>query len=72
MKIDKSQANKWRKIPVVSFYNMRKLYPNSSNECWSQWFYVARFWNGKIIKIMIRHWCLSFDFRRNWLADMSA
>ena len=36
----------------------------------NKWFDVGRVWGGRIIEVRVKHHQLSFDFRRNWLADM--
>lgn len=60
----------WRIVPKVRFTNYRKLYPQGGENCWKQWVSVSRRWRGRIININVRHFQLSLDFRRNWIADM--
>jgi hypothetical protein len=68
MKAIKRFLVNWRVIPLVTYTNFKVEYPHS--DCWSKWFSVERYWGGKIICICVRHRQLSFDFRRNWIADM--
>ena len=60
--------SKWRLIPRLSYVNYAKEYPQS--QCWKTWFYIHRFWGGRIINIGILSRALVLDFRRDWLADM--
>jgi len=41
-----------------------------SDTAFQRWFYISRFWSGKIIYIGIKHWCISLDFRVNWIRDL--
>jgi hypothetical protein len=59
-----------RLIPKVYFINYRKEFPNMVDNCFNEWFTIQRFWYGRIININIKHYCLKFDFRKNWLLDM--
>lgn len=69
MSIDRSQANRMRLIPRIEYVNFRKSYPTMGN-CFTRWFSIKRFWRGNIICISVKHHQLSFDFRKNWMADM--
>jgi hypothetical protein len=59
----------WRFIPRVTYTNFKAEYP-SSGTAFHSWFSVTRFWHGRIINISIKWHQISFDFRRNWIADM--
>ena len=62
---------KWRIIPKISYCNFKKEYPNlNTDTAFNQWFYAQRFWGGRIIDVGIKYHVLSFDFRKNWIADM--
>ena len=61
---------KWRLIPKIRFTNYRKEYPNMSINCFKDLFSIQRWWRNRIIDISVKHYTLSFDFRRNWLMDM--
>ena len=61
--------NKWRLIPKIRYTNYIKQFPNS-RDIWQKWFAVGRLWSGRIIEINVKHHALTFDFRKNWLADM--
>lgn len=69
MNIDKSQANRWRILPKISYTNWRKQ-PGVPSFLWKQWFLVKRFWGGRIIYIQVRNHQIELDFRKNWVADM--
>lgn len=38
--------------------------------CFKEWFYIRRYWRGKLIHIGIRHHALVIDIRKNWISDM--
>lgn len=56
--------------PVISYTNFRKAYGGDAAKAFRSWFSIRRYWGGKIINVSVRHYQLSFDFRKNWLADM--
>lgn len=60
-----------RLIPKIHFVNYKKEFPNMTDGCFIKWFSIQKFWYGKIININIKHYTLSFDFRKNWLLDMA-
>jgi hypothetical protein len=57
-------------IPKINYTNFRKEYGICGAMAFKRWFYFERFWSGKIINIGIKHFHVSFDFRKNWLMDM--
>lgn len=59
-----------RIVPRVRLINFRKLYPDHYR-AFSRWFSVRRYWHGKILVISVKYFTVSFDFRRDWLADMA-
>lgn len=61
---------KWRIIPRVSYTNFRKEYGKNAAGAFRSWFFVRRYWGGRIINAGIRHHVVSFDFRRCWLNDI--
>jgi hypothetical protein len=70
MKYNRSFLSRWRILPQVLYTNFRKVYPNMSEDCFIKWFCVERYWGNQIINVCVKHHQLSFDFRRNWIADM--
>lgn len=66
--MSKRWAIRW--LPRVRYTNYKKQYENI-NGVFNQWFLFSRYWNSRIIKISILHHEISFDFRLNWLADMT-
>ena len=60
----------WRWIPRVTYANYHKAFPTMPKNTFSKCFEVGRVWGGRIIDVRVKHHQLSFDFRRNWLADM--
>lgn len=64
-----SQARRWRILPSIYFTNYRKTSPNAGN-CFKRWFSVTRFWGWKLIYITVKHFQVTLDFRKNWVADM--
>lgn len=64
------EVGRWRFIPRISYTNFRKEYSlPRRNLAFREWFSVKRYWGGRIINVCVRHFQLSFDFRKNWLAD---
>lgn len=59
-----------RLTPKISFINYRKEFKNISNNCFSKLFSISKYWKGRIVNVEVKHYCLSFDFRKNWLLDM--
>jgi len=64
----KSQANRWRILPSISYTNWHNQ-PNVPRHLWKQWFKIKRYWSGKLIYIQVRHHQIVLDFRKNWIAD---
>ena len=56
-------------LPKITFTNFHKEYP-SSKGAFKAWFSFCRYWRGRIFSITVKHYQLSFDFRKNWLIDM--
>jgi hypothetical protein len=56
-------------IPKIQFTNYRKEFPNMSENCMKQLLSVNRYWSGGIIVIGIKHYSISLDFRKDWIAD---
>jgi hypothetical protein len=65
-----STRRKWRLWPSVTYTNYRKACPTLGPGCFRDWLAIRRYWSGRIISVCVRHHELSFDFRRNWIADM--
>lgn len=61
----------WRLIPRVRFINYRKCYPDAHPDCFTKWLSVTRWWHGRVITICFKALAVSFDFRRDWVADMN-
>ena len=62
-----------KRIPSITFINYYKEMPGlKSTNAFTRWLYCEKRWSGNIIYIGIKHWCLEFDFRKNWLNDMKA
>ena len=53
----------------VKYVNYRKEFPTLTNS--TRWFSFDRYWSGKLIHVSVKHHCLIFDFRKNWLEDMA-
>ena len=66
----KDEMRDWRWIPRVTYANYHKAFPTMPKNTFSKCFEVGRVWGGRIIDVRVKHHQLSFDFRRNWLADM--
>jgi hypothetical protein len=60
---------KKRIIPKIRFINYHKAV-SASKGIWNKWFCIERWWGGSIVNVRAKHYCLSFDFRKNWLSDM--
>lgn len=59
-----------RLIPKIRFTNYRKEFPNISSDAFQTPFRINRYWRNRIIEIHIKHYSVSFDFRKNWVLDM--
>ncbi len=53
----------------ISFINYRKSFPTMVGG-FNKWFQIKRFWSGRIININVKHYAISLDLRKNWIADM--
>ena len=53
----------------IEYVNYNKEFPKA--KCWKKWFSLKRYWSGKIWHIGIKHHCLVFDFRYDWISDMT-
>ncbi len=53
----------------LRYTNMKKEFPNI-RDCFHNWFSFCRFWDGRLIKIGIKHHVLTIDLRRDWISDM--
>lgn len=53
----------------ISYCNYRKQYPNIG-PCFADWFYIRKYWSGKLIHIGIKHHCVVLDLRGDWVSDM--
>ena len=56
-------------IPKISFTNYHKEFPITKG-IWNEWIKINKAWGGSILEIRCKHWQLSLDFRKNWMADM--
>ena len=54
----------WRLIPRVRIINWKKE-PYYNNKLWQR-FRVQIDFGGRIVSILLKHYLLEFDFRRNW------
>lgn len=64
-------TSKRRVVPRVSYTNFKRLYPEHY-KVFRHWFAVSRYWGGRLINVTVKHHQVTFDFRRDWLADMRA
>ena len=55
----------------VRYINYRKVFPNISKRCFTQWFLFERLWLNKIWQFSIKHHTIEFDFRKDWVSDMT-
>lgn len=61
---------RFRILPRVSYTNFRKEGCSPSKTAFNSWFSFDRYWGGAIWNFTVKHHQISFDFRRNWVADM--
>ena len=64
-----SELSKRRWWPRVHYTNYQNKYGPAGG--FKRWFYIDRFWYGRIIHIGVRHYAITLDFRGDWLADMA-
>lgn len=59
-------------MPKIKFINYHNKFPwiKESGTAYTRWFSFDRYWMGKIWQITVKHYAISIDFRRNWIADM--
>jgi len=69
MSFDIRKACRWR-FPKVSYTNYRKEFPGLGESAFTKWFWLRRYWSGRIWNFGIKHHQISLDFRLSWLDDM--
>lgn len=60
-----------RLIPKIRFTNYKREFPKMGKDCFSKPFWFQRMWRGRLVEIFIKHYSVTFDFRKNWLLDMA-
>lgn len=56
-----------RLFPLVSYHR----FDGVARRAFRRWFSVSRYWGGALWMVTVKHHQITFDFRRDWLADMS-
>jgi hypothetical protein len=60
---------RWRLIPLVTLTNWRNE-EYYRPEIGAPLLAVRRFWGGRIIHVIVKHYDLCLDFRHSWQDDM--
>jgi hypothetical protein len=57
----------------ITYTNFRKEFPVIRNDrkAFSKWFYIDRYWSGKLIHIGIRHHMVCLDFRGDLFEELT-
>ena len=57
-----------RKINKIRFINYRKAVSANS---FKKWFYIRRYWSGRLIHIGVRHYAIAIDLRGDFFEEMT-
>lgn len=55
----------------ISYTNFRKEFPNMGKRNFQSWFFIKRYWKGKLICIVIKHHQITLDFRGDLVKEMT-
>jgi hypothetical protein len=57
----------------IRYTNFRKEFPilKMDKKAFSRWFYIERFWSGKLIHIGIKHCMICLDFRGDLFEELT-
>ena len=61
---------KWRLVPTLSFIDWRRE-PGFQPVPNIPWLYLERSWGGRLVVITVKYCALRFDFRHDWVAEIT-
>lgn len=68
--IGRRKRRKWRPVPTLAFINWQRE-PGFRPVPDASWLAIDRSWGGRLITITVKYYALRFDFRYDWIAELT-